>query len=135
MQSIVLKCMQDNNIVNDLIFPCSFLFSAGLLYEVNKLSGIMLSKSESKTKRHWVVIFSLGWSAFLKCYCFLFFQVQFSHSRKEKYQLDMYQIFVKHENLKDVIRSIALWESYLYRVLLLFLVIVPLHAHQSTHWD
>lgn len=41
-----------DNIVNDLIFVCSFLFSAGLLYEVNKLSGIMLAKSESKSKRH-----------------------------------------------------------------------------------
>ncbi|KAF5955063.1 hypothetical protein HYC85_007919 [Camellia sinensis] len=29
-----------------------FLFSAGLLYEVNKLSGMMLSRSESKTRRH-----------------------------------------------------------------------------------
>ncbi|KAK1320044.1 hypothetical protein QJS10_CPA03g00933 [Acorus calamus] len=30
----------------------SFLFFAGLLYEINKLSGMMLAKSESKTKRH-----------------------------------------------------------------------------------
>ncbi|XP_050212782.1 uncharacterized protein LOC126664436 [Mercurialis annua] len=29
-----------------------FLFSAGLLYEVNKLSGVVLSKGESKTRRH-----------------------------------------------------------------------------------
>ncbi|KAF8011107.1 hypothetical protein BT93_J1658 [Corymbia citriodora subsp. variegata] len=28
----------------------SFLFSAGLLYEVNKISGSMLSKSEPKTE-------------------------------------------------------------------------------------
>ncbi|KAE9446499.1 hypothetical protein C3L33_21603, partial [Rhododendron williamsianum] len=35
------------------ISPCrSFLFSAGLLYEINKLSGMTLSKSESKTRRH-----------------------------------------------------------------------------------
>lgn len=38
-----------------LIFLCSFLFSAGLLYEVNKISTTTLSKNESKTKRHWVV--------------------------------------------------------------------------------
>ncbi|KAK1299297.1 hypothetical protein QJS10_CPB14g00834 [Acorus calamus] len=30
----------------------SFLFSVRLLYEINKLSGMMLVKSESKTKRH-----------------------------------------------------------------------------------
>ncbi|XP_008788018.1 keratinocyte-associated protein 2 [Phoenix dactylifera] len=29
-----------------------FLFSAGLLYEVNKLSGMMLSKNEPKVRRH-----------------------------------------------------------------------------------
>ena len=29
-----------------------FLFSAALLYEVNKLSGVMVSRSESRGKRH-----------------------------------------------------------------------------------
>ncbi|XP_010251500.1 PREDICTED: protein KRTCAP2 homolog isoform X1 [Nelumbo nucifera] len=29
-----------------------FLFSAGLLYEINKLSGMMLLKNEVKTRRH-----------------------------------------------------------------------------------
>ncbi|XP_070670844.1 uncharacterized protein [Malus domestica] len=38
--------------VHRVCITTCFLFSAGLLYEVNKLSGIMLTKSESKTKRY-----------------------------------------------------------------------------------
>ncbi|KAI5355226.1 hypothetical protein PRUPE_1G490600 [Prunus persica] len=38
--------------VHRVCITTCFLFSAGLLYEVNKLSGIMLAKSESKSKRH-----------------------------------------------------------------------------------
>lgn len=34
------------------LLPYSFLFSAALLYEVNKLSGMVLMKSDSKSKRH-----------------------------------------------------------------------------------
>ncbi|KAL4185207.1 hypothetical protein AMTRI_Chr10g4760 [Amborella trichopoda] len=30
----------------------NFLFSAGLLYEINKLSGMVHGKTESKVKRH-----------------------------------------------------------------------------------
>ncbi|XP_075482933.1 uncharacterized protein LOC142523162 isoform X4 [Primulina tabacum] len=37
--------------VHRVCITTCFLFSAVLLYEVNKLSGIMLSKSESKAKR------------------------------------------------------------------------------------
>ncbi|CAL5348438.1 unnamed protein product [Camellia sinensis] len=33
-------------------YRMALLFSAGLLYEINKLSGTTLSKSESKTRRH-----------------------------------------------------------------------------------
>ncbi|KAL6215032.1 PREDICTED: protein KRTCAP2 homolog [Fragaria vesca subsp. vesca] len=38
--------------VHRVCITTCFLFSAAILYEVNKLSGIMLTKSESKTKRH-----------------------------------------------------------------------------------
>ncbi|KAK1271095.1 hypothetical protein QJS04_geneDACA022616 [Acorus gramineus] len=38
--------------VHRVCITTCFLFSAGLLYEINKLSGMMLAKSESKTKRH-----------------------------------------------------------------------------------
>ncbi|XP_031375285.1 keratinocyte-associated protein 2 [Punica granatum] len=38
--------------VHRVCITTCFLFSAGLLYEVNKISGLMLSKSESKSKRH-----------------------------------------------------------------------------------
>uniref|UniRef100_A0A7N0TPW6 Dolichyl-diphosphooligosaccharide--protein glycosyltransferase subunit KCP2 n=1 Tax=Kalanchoe fedtschenkoi TaxID=63787 RepID=A0A7N0TPW6_KALFE len=38
--------------VHRVCITTCFLFSAGLLYEVNKLSGILLSKSESKARRH-----------------------------------------------------------------------------------
>ncbi|KAK0576363.1 hypothetical protein LWI29_028779 [Acer saccharum] len=38
--------------VHRVCITTCFLFSAGILYEVNKLSGMMLTKSESKTKRH-----------------------------------------------------------------------------------
>ncbi|KAL7246195.1 hypothetical protein ACSBR2_001345 [Camellia fascicularis] len=38
--------------VHRVCITTCFLFSAGLLYEVNKLSGMMLSRSESKTRRH-----------------------------------------------------------------------------------
>jgi len=38
--------------VHRVCITTCFLFSAGLLYEINKLSGMMLSKSESKTRRH-----------------------------------------------------------------------------------
>ncbi|KAF5725307.1 keratinocyte-associated protein 2-like [Tripterygium wilfordii] len=37
--------------VHRVCITTCFLFSAGLLYEVNKLSGVMLSKSESKARR------------------------------------------------------------------------------------
>ncbi|KAF5749060.1 keratinocyte-associated protein 2-like [Tripterygium wilfordii] len=37
--------------VHRVCITTCFLFSAGLLYEVNKLSGTMLSKSESKARR------------------------------------------------------------------------------------
>ncbi|GMH21603.1 hypothetical protein Nepgr_023445 [Nepenthes gracilis] len=36
--------------VHRVCITTCFLFSAGLLYEVNKLSGLMLSRSESKTR-------------------------------------------------------------------------------------
>ncbi|XP_059630662.1 uncharacterized protein LOC132273677 [Cornus florida] len=38
--------------VHRVCITTCFLFSAGLLYETSKLSGMMLSKSESKTRRH-----------------------------------------------------------------------------------
>ncbi|KAJ4835485.1 hypothetical protein Tsubulata_029626, partial [Turnera subulata] len=38
--------------VHRVCITTCFLFSVGLLYEVNKLSGMILSKSESKTRRH-----------------------------------------------------------------------------------
>ncbi|GMP46807.1 hypothetical protein CsSME_00014832 [Camellia sinensis var. sinensis] len=38
--------------VHRVCITTCFLFSAGLLYEVNKLSGMMLSRSESKMRRH-----------------------------------------------------------------------------------
>ncbi|KAL0438131.1 UNVERIFIED_CONTAM: protein KRTCAP2 [Sesamum latifolium] len=37
--------------VHRVCITTCFLFSAGLLYEVNQLSGMMLSKSEPKAKR------------------------------------------------------------------------------------
>lgn len=33
-------------------FLCSFLFSAGFLYEINKLSALLLAKGETKAKRY-----------------------------------------------------------------------------------
>ncbi|XP_044511764.1 keratinocyte-associated protein 2-like [Mangifera indica] len=38
--------------VHRVCITTCFLFSAGLLYEVNKLSGMILTRSESKTRRH-----------------------------------------------------------------------------------
>ncbi|CAD5186774.1 unnamed protein product [Musa acuminata subsp. malaccensis] len=38
--------------VHRVCITTCFLFSAGLLYEVNKLSGMMLSKNEPKGKRY-----------------------------------------------------------------------------------
>ncbi|XP_065846863.1 uncharacterized protein [Euphorbia lathyris] len=38
--------------VHRVCITTCFLFSVGLLYEVNKLSGVILTKSESKTRRH-----------------------------------------------------------------------------------
>ncbi|WZZ80752.1 hypothetical protein YC2023_101324 [Brassica napus] len=38
--------------VHRVCITTCFLFSAGLLYEMNKISGYMLSKAESKSKRH-----------------------------------------------------------------------------------
>ncbi|CAN1130476.1 Protein KRTCAP2 homolog [Linum perenne] len=38
--------------VHRVCITTCFLFSAGLLYEVNKLSGVVQSKGESKTRRH-----------------------------------------------------------------------------------
>ncbi|KAA8538412.1 hypothetical protein F0562_028042 [Nyssa sinensis] len=38
--------------VHRVCITTCFLFSAALVYEINKLSGMMLSKSESKIRRH-----------------------------------------------------------------------------------
>ncbi|XP_062181304.1 uncharacterized protein LOC133885591 isoform X1 [Phragmites australis] len=38
--------------VHRVCITTCFLFSAGLLYEVDKLSGMILARSESKVRRH-----------------------------------------------------------------------------------
>ncbi|XP_068667038.1 uncharacterized protein [Aristolochia californica] len=38
--------------VHRVCITTCFLFSVGLLYEVNNLSGMMLSKADAKAKRH-----------------------------------------------------------------------------------
>ncbi|KAI4352338.1 hypothetical protein L6164_006601 [Bauhinia variegata] len=38
--------------VHRVCITTCFLFSAGLLYELNKLSGMVLSKAESKSKKY-----------------------------------------------------------------------------------
>jgi 3-dehydroquinate synthase class II len=38
--------------VHRVCITTCFLFSAGFLYEVDKLSGMILAKSESKARRH-----------------------------------------------------------------------------------
>ncbi|CAA7022669.1 unnamed protein product [Microthlaspi erraticum] len=38
--------------VHRVCITTCFVFSAGLLYEMNKVSGYMLSKAETKSKRH-----------------------------------------------------------------------------------
>lgn len=59
------KCKYMKWLSSSFYIWCSFLFSVGLLYEVNKLSGVVLSKTESKTRRHqgdWILS-----SCFVKC--------------------------------------------------------------------
>ncbi|KAK8646946.1 hypothetical protein V6N13_120711 [Hibiscus sabdariffa] len=38
--------------VHRVCITTCFLFSAGILYEINKISGVVVSKVETKTKRH-----------------------------------------------------------------------------------
>ncbi|KFK44268.1 hypothetical protein AALP_AA1G236100 [Arabis alpina] len=44
------SCGNDSTVHRVCITTC-FLFSAGLLYEMNKISGYMLSKADSKSRR------------------------------------------------------------------------------------
>jgi hypothetical protein len=49
----LLTFLSDGHLTDCFVLPCrSFLFSAGILYEVDKLSGMILARSESKARRY-----------------------------------------------------------------------------------
>jgi hypothetical protein len=54
MNISVFKIPADDGYLTDcFVLLCrSFLFSAGILYEVDKLSGMILARSESKARRY-----------------------------------------------------------------------------------